>query len=146
MSAKKIQLNAALYEMCIFAITFARLSVVMLYYRTFSVSIRMTFDLKIIGVLSIMWCIQMSFCTILQCVPVEALFEPDGSLGMRCIDVHLGFVITETLDCALDIVLLCMPIPLVAKLRLPKGERMAIAVMLTLGGLYVVSSLTSFIC
>lgn len=128
------QLSLASYETCVFAITFARLSVIMLYYRMFSVSTTMTYGLKTIGVLSIIWCIELMFGTIFQCVPVKALFELDMP-GRRCINAMIGFVVTEVLNCTLDIILVAMPIPIVLRLHLPKRERVAIASMLLLGGL-----------
>lgn len=106
----------------------------MLYYRLFSVSTTMTYGLKAIGSMSILWCVELMFGTVFQCLPIKALFEPNTP-GSRCINAQIGFIVTEALNCALDVVLIGMPIPLVVKLRLPKRERAAIGSMLLLGGL-----------
>jgi hypothetical protein len=93
----------------------------------------MTIGLKIIGLLSILWCLHLIFGIVMQCVPIKALFEPN--IPKKCINAQLGFLITELLNCALDVVLVGMPVPLVKKLHLPRRERVAVGGILLLGGL-----------
>jgi hypothetical protein len=115
-------------------ITFARLSVIMLYYRVFSTSKRMRWGLWIMAAASLAWWTQLSIVTIFQCKPVAFVFDPTLP-GGKCINGQLYFVIVEAINCLLSAILVCMPIPLIWELSLQLPQKIAVGGLFLLGGL-----------
>ena len=122
---------------------FARLSVIMLYYRLFSVRRRLTYWLKGLGAISICWLIQMYIGTILACRPVKAIF--DATVKGKCVDVQLAYVITNSVDTALDSAVLLLSIPVIMKLTLPTREKLGIASIFLAGGIVVATGLVRIV-
>ena len=127
------QVSFALVVFMNLTITTARLSVVLLYYRIFSISKRFKAALWVMGITTVLWCIILDGVIIFQCRPVSALFDPRK--GRLCLNSQLIFLISEVFNCLLDIILVVMPIPLIRKLYLPLKDKIAISVLFLLGGL-----------
>jgi hypothetical protein len=121
----------------------ARLSVIMLYYRLFSVRRRLTYGLIALGVISICWVIQMYIGTIFVCLPVKAAF--DATVKGKCVNAQLAYVITNCIDTALDLALLILPIPVIMKMTLPMTEKIGIAATFLAGGMVIATGLVRIV-
>ena len=61
----------------------------------------------------------------------------DASVSGKCLNNQTGFLYSEILNIIMDLALVCPPIPIIAKLRLPLRERVGLGIIFMLGGLYV---------
>src|SRR5688572_8074319 len=72
-----LQLLYANIELAILTITFARLSVLCLYYRLFSTTSRLlNILLYVLGLMSIAWMTSLLIATMLQCKPLGSYLDP----------------------------------------------------------------------
>ncbi|PSN68123.1 hypothetical protein BS50DRAFT_665737 [Corynespora cassiicola Philippines] len=114
-------------------VTTARLSIIFLYYRIFSVSTQMTLCLWAIDMASMGWMIGSLVILPLNCQPVHALFDP--TVTGKCLNPQKQIMAAETINSVLDTILVVLPIPLIKKLHLPMREKVAISTIFLLGGL-----------
>ncbi|KAF2003074.1 hypothetical protein P154DRAFT_561554 [Amniculicola lignicola CBS 123094] len=129
----------AIIELAIITITFARLSVIFLYYRLFSTTSRcLKILLYILGSISLAWMVSLVIATPLQCKPLGSYLDP--FMKRTCINTQVMFVVGEGISCALDVVLVCLPVRLIWRLELRWKEKGAVCGMFLLGGVVVVSS------
>lgn len=115
--------------------TLARLSIIFLYYRLFSIQSWLGRALKTVAALSILWLVIVIFGVAFHCKPVAAAF--DASVKGECLDAQNGFLITESANLGLDLVLLGLPVRSIWKLRLPLKDRFGIVGIFLAGSLYV---------
>jgi len=120
-------------EFTVATITFARLSILMLYYRVFSASKGMRRGLWVMAAATLAWWVQGSLITVFQCQPIHYLFDP-FTKG-TCINGQLYFVIAESISCLISTVIVCMPIPLIWDLSLQLPQKIAVGGLFLLGGL-----------
>ncbi|KAF2807324.1 uncharacterized protein BDZ99DRAFT_536721 [Mytilinidion resinicola] len=111
----------------------ARMSVIFLYYRLFSIKRWLGWSLKTVGALSILWLLCLIFTVSFQCKPIAALL--DATVAGECLDNQTGFLSSEIFNACLDLALVCLPIRIIWKLRLPLRERFGIATIFLTGGL-----------
>jgi hypothetical protein len=111
----------------------ARLSVVFLYYRLFSVKRRLGWCLKIVASLSIIWLLIVIFAITFQCKPIAAVV--DASIDGECLDAQFGFLVTEGINLGLDLALVVLPIKTIWNLHLPIRERAGIVLIFLTGSL-----------
>lgn len=109
----------------------ARLSLIFLYYRIFSIKKWLGWTLKIIGGLSVAWLVVAIAVVIFQCKPVAAVV--DASISGECMDNQLGFIFAEAVNLLLDLALVPLPVRTIWKLQLPFAERLGVAVIFLTG-------------
>lgn len=88
----------------------------------------------ILAVLTFMWCMAGILVNIFQCTPVGKAFKPALSGDPSCISqigYCLGMVIPNLL---IDIGILSLPTFEVAKLHLPRSQKIALGSVFLLGG------------
>lgn len=75
-------------------------------------------------------------CQVLQCVPVAFVWEgwKKGEFGPHaCLDLEALTYASAGSNIAQEVAILCMPLPIVARLRIPLRARLGAAVMFSLG-------------
>lgn len=63
--------------------------------------------------------------TVFACHPIKAIFNV--TVEGKCVNIALSYIITNSVDTALDFALLSLPIPVILKLSLPMREKLGIA-------------------
>lgn len=122
-----------IYKACI---NLTKTSILLLYLRIFN-KVKW-FRWTCIGLIFIVnfYCIASVVITIFQCHPVQRAW--DRSIDGSCIDngkfwyANAGYSITT------DLIILCVPMPLVKKLQIPKVQKAALSMVFMLGVLQVV--------
>lgn len=73
----------------------------------------------------------------LQCVPVEAVWDPVTKLqpGVRCVDLNAFFFGTSVPNIVADFVLLVLPVPQVLRLNISNTQKGFVLFFFMLGGL-----------
>ncbi|KAF2262725.1 hypothetical protein CC78DRAFT_569581 [Lojkania enalia] len=118
----------------------ARISVICLYYRLFSVKRWLRWSLNAVGWISVIWLITLILVVSLQCKPVAAVV--DASIqDAECLDNFIGFLTSEVINVFLDLALLCLPIPIIMKLYLPLREKIGLGAIFLTGGLVIITGL-----
>ena len=77
--------------------------------------------------------------TIFHCDPVDALW--DATVKAKCINFHDVLIIFSSLNIGTDILILCLPVPQLWKLNIPRRRKYELMGIFSLGGLFVFSSL-----
>jgi hypothetical protein len=117
----------------VLAISFAKLSIVSLYYRVFAVSETFRKWALIVGATVVIWMIACTLTTLLHCIPPEAVWNP--RLHGRCVNFVLFFEIIEPINCFQDLVIALMPISVISGLHLDLKQKLSVSVIFLLGSL-----------
>jgi hypothetical protein len=113
-------------------LAFAKISVLLLYLRIF-----MAPWFRFIAWTTIV-CVAASaatttFVAIFQCIPIQSIWNP--SLPKRCIDVNTFTVTTATINTALDVVIIVIPLPELRTLKLHWKRKVGVFVVFLTGSL-----------
>ncbi|SPO01622.1 related to integral membrane protein [Cephalotrichum gorgonifer] len=114
-----------------------KLALLIMYYRIFRVSYFKTMA-WIVGAFVMAWVVCITFLFIFICVPVEKLWYPH--LPGRCINQVGTWIANAASTIFTDLVILCLPLSQVWKLRLQKAEKIALTVAFSLGIFVVFAS------
>jgi hypothetical protein len=85
-----------------------------------------------------MYGISSVTATIFQCTPVPRAFNK--SISGTCIDNEKFWYANAGFSVATDVIILCMPMPLVRQLQIPRVQKVALIVVFALGGFVVITS------
>ncbi|KAI1135887.1 hypothetical protein F5Y05DRAFT_415881 [Hypoxylon sp. FL0543] len=112
---------------------FAKLSLLSLYYRLFSVDrvfVRVTY---VVGTVQIVWFIAEFMERWFTCTPVRKVWEPliDG----YCINQSASLAVSETFNSGIDFVMIGMAIYMVRKLNVSFSTKFKLGILFALGGL-----------
>jgi hypothetical protein len=123
--------------LCSFSITFARLNIIALYYRIFSVHRTLVLVFKLIGAMTVMWLITAFCLGVFRCSPVDSPWNPMAlAMGEAdCLNLNTIFIVLELINGALDLALVCLPVPMLSKLYVPLKNRIGLCVVFLLGSL-----------
>ncbi|KAI1776203.1 hypothetical protein F4818DRAFT_374246 [Hypoxylon cercidicola] len=78
---------------------------------------------------------------VLACVPVRLSWQPPGARdARRCIDLPRFMFATSTLNTAVDLLVLAVPVPLVRRLQIARKQRIALLAVFTVGAVVCVAS------
>ncbi|KAG7008174.1 hypothetical protein G7Y79_00006g017940 [Physcia stellaris] len=147
----KVKYTSQLLELLSFGT--AKLSVLYLYRRIFAYP-AFTRIANIFILVVVAWTIAFFFTILLQCVPVDSLWDMldservnavNGGRGVHCVNMMAFFYANSVSDVLLDVAILALPVPLVWGLRLGWRRKCAVAGMFALGGVVVLSSLIRLI-
>ncbi|KAK5111136.1 hypothetical protein LTR62_005335 [Meristemomyces frigidus] len=125
------------------AATFTRLSLVCFYYRL----------LKDSGLRWLNWVLHVSLLwtmvvgigfvclAIWLCVPIQAywVFPPDS--GGRCLDEGKVLLGSGIINCFSDLLTTVLPIPIVARLQMPRRQRIGVCILLCLGFIVTIAGI-----
>lgn len=86
-----------------------------------------------IGSLVTAYTIVQIVCSVFQCVPIRALWNPQ--VPGRCINLDDVFVLCGSLNIATDIAIICLPMPQLWTLKVSNIRKIQLTFMFLLGGL-----------
>lgn len=115
--------------------TFAKLSLVALYYRIFSSSRKFVLWLYTIGAVQLGWGIGNFIAHWAQCIPIRGFWDP--SVPHVCLNDAMLLVVGETINSLLDFMLVGLAIWIVQSLQMSSAVKLKLSVIFALGGLYV---------
>lgn len=111
-------------------------SLLLLYYRLFSPSKRFRLAVRVGAVVVFCQWLSLTLATIFQCRPVAAFWNRT-IYDAKCIDLP-GFTIASgVLNLLTDVLILCLPVPMVWGLNTTKAQKITLTGIFLLGILYV---------
>jgi hypothetical protein len=119
-------------------ITFSRLSIIFLYYRIFGIYEGFRRALWIMGALTMGWVITIIFLNIFRCRPIA--FAYNLLLKGKCLNQTILFVVTESINCALDLALVLLPLRRISFLQLSIRDRIGLYFVFLTGGFVCITS------
>ncbi|KAJ3544880.1 hypothetical protein NM208_g2811 [Fusarium decemcellulare] len=120
-----------------------KFSVLCFYWRVFSSSNYISMSIRIIGGVIILWLIASFIVAVLQCVPVQANWDPVAKAqpGLKCVDLNGFFFGTSIPNILADLVLVLLPIPQVIQLKITTTQKVFVIMFFFLGGFVVITSI-----
>lgn len=116
-----------------FAIAFAKLSIISLYFRIFPhnqlhklmyVMLTVTLALLVVSVTA----------TIFICLPIQAAWDPTIRAQAKCYQFPSFLYASTTVNIITDVVLCAAPLPYFLRLRLPRKQKVGACLLFTVGG------------
>ncbi|KUJ17954.1 uncharacterized protein LY89DRAFT_683928 [Mollisia scopiformis] len=107
------------------------------YLRIFHVSRGFRTSVYVMGAYVFCWWISVLLVTIFQCLPVG----PVHTLDSKCIDVLKFFRVAAVTNVISDVIIILMPIPVVLKLQLPIGQKIAVVAIFCTSSLVIVAGI-----
>ena len=99
----------------------------------------------VVGTACVAWAIAAILCLIFQCHPFSGLWTPEDTFTNKCIDLQAYYRAVASSNMALDIIMLCMPLFMVWRLKLEPSQKLMLSGIFALGGLVCVASLMRII-
>ncbi len=115
-------------------ITSVKISLLLLYRRIFNTRLFKMQSL-IVGITCIVWLLIEIPMNIFQCTPFTAAFQPAYLFTDHCIDLQAFYWGVTVTNLGLDVAILCLPMQVVWKLKLPRRQRITLLAIFLLGGL-----------
>lgn len=115
-------------------VTAVRISILLLYRRIFDTVIFKRI-LAAVGSLCLAWLLGEICTEIFLCSPISAAWDPQLIFTDHCGNLQasiLGITISSML---LDVIILCLPLPMIWKLQLPPRHKLVVCGLFLLGGL-----------
>ncbi|CAG9949056.1 unnamed protein product [Clonostachys rosea f. rosea IK726] len=140
--SKFLMLNVVFSCTFSWAIATAKMSFAVLYMRLLPKTHLLILNKCLIGFL---FCqaLEETMIAIFMCVPVGSAWTP-GMKG-KCIDIRVLWWKTFAFNLSTDLILFIQPIPTVWKLQMPKGKRIGVIFMMSLGLLVCIISIVRII-
>ena len=108
------------------------MSLLIMYYRTFSVDKRFRIAVYAAGTLTIIWFLASFWDTLFQCKPIEASWNHKIP-NANCQDIEKAALGTGISNLILDVLFIVMPIPVIWDLNLPKRIKASLTGIFLLG-------------
>lgn len=99
----------------------------------------------VVGAASVAWAIAAILCLIFQCHPFSGLWNPQDTFTSKCFNLQAYYRAVAGSNMALDVIILCMPLYMVWRLKLESGQKLMLSGIFALGGLVCVASLMRII-
>jgi hypothetical protein len=74
-------------------------------------------------------------CSIFTCVPVAGFW--DLSISSHCLNIEILYFFHAAFGILTDFVIIFLPMPMLASLKLPQRQKICLMLLFALGGLYV---------
>lgn len=113
------------------AIALTRLSVLAFYRRIFSVTRPLKKATLILGAFTIAWWVSFTIASILQCVPIQAYWNP--KIKARCEKKYPFFLGQAIPNITLDFALLLLPLHPLWKLNMKRSQKITLVAVFVLG-------------
>lgn len=126
-------ISELLYAWSIF---FAKLAVLYFYRRIFRFS-SIHVPVVILIIACGIWIIIRTFFTIFQCLPIRAYWDRSIKHPKCFLNVREFFLGTDATHCAMDFIIIGLPIYEVARMNLPFDQKVAVVGLFATGSLYV---------
>ncbi|KXX79393.1 hypothetical protein MMYC01_204076 [Madurella mycetomatis] len=112
--------------------TFAKLCLLALYHRLFSVSEGFVAWIYTVGGFQVAWCIAVVCVRLFLCTPIAATLNP--FIKGRCLNSQILLAAGDSVNSAIDFVMVGMAVYMVIKLRVSRAAKMKMSVLFALGG------------
>jgi hypothetical protein len=112
--------------------TLSRLSIIFLYNRIFGVYDGFRRALWIMGAFTISWLITIVLLNTFRCKPIASAYNP--LLKGKCLNMTTLFVAMESLNCALDLALVLLPLWRISFMNLCIRDRIGLGLVFLTGG------------
>ncbi|KAK8048152.1 PTH11-typeG-protein-coupled receptor [Apiospora phragmitis] len=129
------------YKSCI---NLTKASILLLYLRIFGNVMWFRWFCIVLTTIIAIYCVASVTATIFQCTPVPRVY--DRTLDGTCIDNGKFWFANSGFSIATDLIILCIPLPMVYFLQLPRAQKVALFVVFTLGVLADLSSVVITSC
>ncbi|KAK5988692.1 Satratoxin biosynthesis SC1 cluster 4-like protein [Cladobotryum mycophilum] len=126
------------FTLCV--LTTVKLSILWFYYKIFASTI---INRKIVIGTSVAcgsWFIVTIFICIFQCVPMRKYWETHVQ-SPKCLNAPRRLVGYEVTNLCLDIIILCIPVPMVWRLQLKSSKKIGVIAIFFLGGFVCLASI-----
>ena len=127
-----------------------KISILLFYYRLFRVNPRFVIAVWVMATVTACWYFTSTFVIIFQCFPVHYMWDRKIP-GGQCIPQEALWIGSSVTSLLTDVAILCLPMPMIWNLRIPKKQKVALAGVFLLGTLYVseisfeITKLTSYL-
>ncbi|KAI1332131.1 hypothetical protein F5Y16DRAFT_421408 [Xylariaceae sp. FL0255] len=111
--------------------SFAKFSLLALYYRLFWVNRVFTLSVWTIAAIQTAWGLSVLFVHIFSCVPVQKAWMPQ--LDGYCLNINLFFSIAEPINTAIDFVIAGMAIWMLSSLQMKRIRKWGVAILFFIG-------------
>ena len=134
-STKHVKGIYATAPISVVTITFARYSILWLYWRLFPIK---SIQIATISVAAFCtaWGIASVFATIFKCVPVSASWDIFGPPG-KCVNFTRFFLAEEPFNMIADLLVVVVPIHVIRRLHMPLAQKLQLCFVFAVGLLYV---------
>lgn len=78
-------------------------------------------------------CQQRDADNIIECRPIYAAWDPYHSGNFKCIPLLTEFICSSPINIITNLCLLCLPIPVLTSMRLPKRQKVGVVLLFSLG-------------
>ncbi|KAG8161324.1 hypothetical protein KVR01_009588 [Diaporthe batatas] len=142
---QQAQLSKTLFAMefaYVTTIVLIKLSILLMYIRIFPRERKLRITAYIVAAVVVAWGIALYFVFLFQCSPVRKAWTP--SVEGHCIEynwIQIGNAVPNIIT---DVVILCMPIPLVLKLHITVYQKFALCLTFSLGAFVLGASIYRF--
>lgn len=116
-----------------FTICTAKLAILCLYRRMFSVYPRSHFDVTVIAlmILLVLFYLPMNIIKILECIPRARIWDP--SIPGHCIDTHILLSVSGIFNTVSDFVIVMLPLGRVWTLKMKFKDKVYVVFAFTFG-------------
>ncbi len=73
------------------------------------------------------------FAAAFRCHPVKVAWNP--VLPGKCLNFTTIFMATESLNCVMEVIIVCLPVDMIRKLQLPMRRKILVSGIFFVGGL-----------
>lgn len=114
------------------SIVLCKISILLFYSRIFKER-KFTILLRCVGVSVIIWFIAIEASVLAECVPVNALWDPEQP--GKCINLHAFFQGSGIPNVFLNTIILFLPLPMIWTLDIERRHKLALSGVFLLGSL-----------
>ena len=138
MQSQANQIKASLANISLWLATAAatKASLLLLYYRLFSIKQRFRLAIRIGAVIVFCQWFSLTLVCIFQCTPVKAFWDRNVQ-GAKCINLPRFTIASGVLNLLTDVLILCLPGPMVWGLHTTVAQKITLTGIFLLGILYV---------
>ncbi|KAL9130303.1 MAG: hypothetical protein Q9217_001478 [Psora testacea] len=123
---------------------FTKASLLTLYFRLFSPNKYFRYAVYIATIVVICQFMSSFFAVIFQCVPMAGFWNPDLK-GVKCINLFLLSLVSGVLNLLTDVMILCLPLPMVWSLNSNKAQKVMLTGIFMLGTFVCITSIIRII-
>lgn len=113
------------------SLMFTKASILLFYMRIFDVDNYFRTVAQLATGAIVLWCLSVVLSSILLCWPFA--YNWDQSIPGHCGNQVLSYIITGAFNIVTDLIVLCMPMPIIWKLQMPRANKVALTIIFAIG-------------
>lgn len=129
----KVKTSMANFALWLTIAAATKTSLLLLYYRLFSPSRRFSLAIYTCAAIIICQWLSLTLTTIFQCRPVSAFWNRKLQGGAECINLANFGIVTGVLNFSTDVLILCLPGPMVWGLNTTNTQKVSLTGIFLLG-------------